>query len=338
MTSHPTRRAERIADLVGFALAALALVWVGVVAGEAGSRRSPVVMLVVALVLAVGLGRWRVLGEGTIARFAAVGIAGAAALTWPGMLQPAGPPTGYANANATLMALGALAALRAAQTSPREARRGWMALAAALATAVAIPTSVAGLLVLLAALALLGLSASIGRAEVAVVGAAILTTACLGVTMAIALGGDPLGLAERSGVRGDLWAGAVELSRTEQVRGVGPGRFADLNPVTEDRDLRWAHHGYLQVAAEWGIPGLVLVLAGFGWAWGRLLLTARHAAAPASIGAAALLVVALHGTVDYVWHIPVVLVVAALLVGDATRDPEPGVAWRPAGATVDRPT
>jgi O-antigen ligase len=260
----------------------------------------------------------------------AVGVAGAMALTWPGPTSAAGPPLGYANANATLTALGVLAALQMAAADRTTAgRRAWLGLAVGLgATTVAIG-SVAGVLCLVGALAVVGLAAVTRSAHVATIGGIVVVVLVLGVTVAIARGADPVGLGERSEVRGELWAAAADLAAEEPARGVGPGRFEALNPVSDDADLRWAHHGYLQTAAETGAVGLGLLLTLLGWAYIRLAITAALRPGVAVIGAAGLTVVGLHATVDYVLHLPAVPLALAALIGASTSARRPRPAPQP---------
>jgi O-antigen ligase len=67
-----------------------------------------------------------------------------------------------------------------------------------------------------------------------------------------------------------------------------------------DRDSRWPHNEFLQVAAEAGLPALILLLGVF--ASGFVLLW--HAPDPraAAIGAFALGAAGVHASVDYVFH------------------------------------
>ena len=171
----------------------------------------------------------------------------------------------------------------------------------------------AGLASLVFALGVLGLGLATRRPLLSLAAAAIGVSVLLGVTSAIAVGGDPLGLGERAGVRADLWTAAVDVVHESPVRGVGAGGFAGINPVSADADLRWAHQGFLQVAAEWGIVGLVLVLAVIAWAGARLWVGGDVESV--AFGAAALSVVGLHATVDHIWHSPAVLIVLAALLG-----------------------
>lgn len=324
----PDSRAARRTDVAGSVLAVVAAVWVLIVAGRVdGARPGPVVALVAGIVAAVLLGRlvtrWHPL---LVPATATMVIAITLLLAGPDLRGPAGSPLGYANANATLAALGALAAFGAAASTrvphygPTD-RLTWLILAAILAIASLIPTSVAGVSALVAGGVLVGLAVIFRQARIAVLGGLALVVLSLAVTVVVAVGGDPVGLGGRSEARGELWRGAVDLVREEPWRGIGPGAFAERNPVTDDPDLRWAHHGYLQAAAELGLPGLGLSLAALGWAYGRLWMVHRARYVDAAVAAGAVTVVALHGTVDYVWHFPEVMLTLALLLGWATAGP-----------------
>ena len=302
-------------DLGGLVVVALLAVWVAT--GE--GRRGPVLALLAAMVLAVAVGR--VLARRAPQPFGlvTVGVAGAVVVTWPGLLEVTGAPTGYANANATFVGVGAIAAVGAAREARSDPARGrWLAVAVALLVAVPGTGSVAGTVVVLVggALVLVGLATRWPPA--AVVGGLVLCSLALGVTVAVGAGGDVLGLQDRAGVRADLWAGAEELADAEPLRGIGAGAFAERSPVTDDDDLRWAHHGALQVTAELGVVGLVLSLVLAGWMWVSLLRAAASDPVRPTVAAGPLAVVALHSTVDYVLHSPAVVIVMLVTLGIGT--------------------
>lgn len=325
----PDRRSiGQMMDRVGLALAASIIVWVVLFAGAAGGDRpAPLVALVIGFVIAVALGRrltrWHRLAVPAIV---AVGIAIALLTAGQGLRGSAGAPLGYANANATFAALGAFAALGGAACAP-PIRSGppdrvvWLILSGLLAIGALIPNSAAGSLSLVVGLVLVGVALWLRQVWIAVLGGAAVVAMMLALTGVIALGGDPAGLGERSGVRGELWELAIDLTQEHPWRGVGPGTFAAHNPLGEDPDLQWVHHGYLQVAAELGLPGLGLSLAALGWLYARLWIMSSVQAGAAATVAGAVTVVALHATVDYVWHFPQVLLTLAILVGWATADP-----------------
>lgn len=293
-------------------------------------------LLLAGLVLATAAGRVLAGTPGLVPRLVAVGVAGSLVLTWPGVLRAGGAPLGYANGNATLASLGSIAAIAAARAERDiTVRRGWIALAGLLGALTVATGSVAGVLAFAVALGLLGLSAVTRWAGFAVVGGLVAVSLTLGVTSAVALGSDIGGLGERADVRGELWAAAAELAREEPITGIGPGQFAQRTPVSSDEDLRWAHHGYLQVAAELGLVGLVLVAALTAWLWAVLWAAMGDRLASASLAAVALTTVGLHSAVDYVWHLAPVLLATCTLFGAGTSRRAPHSAESAAGLLSD---
>lgn len=303
---------------------ALGVLSVGALAGWAlhvgGPGAGSFLGLLAGLVAAVGVGRW--IGQvrpGAVEAAIGAAVAAAVALTVPGITQAGGPPTGYGNANATLVGVGLVAAIAAARTHPRRERWRW-GVVVGLAAALVATGSLAGLVSAAFAGGLLAAAARARYRPILLVGGPILVAIGLAVTSGIAIG-DLGGIADVEPVRSSLWAAAVDVLRSEPWSGVGVGGFAELNAVSADADLRWVHHEYLELAVELGVVGLLLVLALLGWAFARLSAAVR----PEAAGAAVTLV-ALHGTVDHVWHAPAVLVLTALLVGAAG---ETAAAWAP---------
>lgn len=306
-------------DAVGLILVLALAVWVGVFAGGGDGRPGPVLWLLAGSVVSFAVGRSLSPHAAVALPVVAVAITGSVALTWPGILQSGGAPTGYANANATLTAIGVIAAIGAALHADRPLdRRTWIGLGCVLVVATVLTGSVAGVASLLVALVLLGLSLATRWPAFAVAGGLIAVSLALGTTTAIALGGDPAGLGDRAGVRGELWSAAADIARDDPVDGIGPSEFADANPVSRDADLRWAHHGFLQVAAELGFVGLGGVLAIIAWVGGRSWSLAERRPVSAALAASVMAVVGFHGVVDYTWHTPTVVLVASLLLGVTT--------------------
>lgn len=85
--------------------------------------------------------------------------------------------------------------------------------------------------------------------------------------------------------------------------------------------FRYVHNEYLQVLAELGLPGLLLLLA-LLVAVGRALYQARSAAQPAywAAAVAACAALAVHAGLDFLWHLPAIPLLAAALVGLATPE------------------
>lgn len=314
---------DRQADVVGIGVVAALVGWLAVGAGRGSDDRpGPAVALLVALVLAAVAGRVLADRRLPVAGPVAGGVLASFALTFPGLLGAAGAPTGYANSNATLAAVAALAAVASARAAgPGPGRQAWALAVAALAVVTAATGSVAGTAALAVGAGLLAVGARPHRARAVPLAGLVLVLATVGVTAAVAAGG---ATDVRAGdeVRSDLWVAAAELAREDPVRGLGVGAFEQRNPVTDDPDLRWVHHEYLEVAVEAGAPGLLLVLTLAAWTAARLWSASTQCPLLASAAAAAT-VVGLHGAVDHVWHRPAPLVLAAVLVGAGTAAPPP---------------
>jgi len=164
--------------------------------------------------------------------------------------------------------------------------------------------------------------------------------AAIGV-LALASFGLALGLASHS----RLWSGRLSLSspdrasaasaalhlwRTHLVSGVGPGRAIFIWTAADHQVVydRYAHDEYLQIAAEDGVVGLVgLALLGAGVAvtarrgWrssSRPLAGVEPDADLKALRAgvmAGLVCFALHSGFDFLWHLPVLPMIAAVAVG-----------------------
>jgi O-antigen ligase len=321
----PVRSARaKAVDGVGLLLVALTMAWTVVASlDRPDARPGPVLALLAGTAALAAVGRRSSSPDAVLVpALVAVAVTGAVVLGYPAILRAGGAPTGYANANATLVALGAIASAAAASVSrPGRQRQAWAALAVVLATTVISTGS-------MAASALLGIVTALAigsvltrQVAVAVVGGLVAVSLTLGVTVAIAAGGDPLDLRSRDEVRSALWSRALDQVRDEPLRGVGPGRSAPSAPSAIDADLRWAHHGYLQQAAEEGVPGLVLLLGVVGWGYACLWCGRGRPTARTLLGATALTVVAVHASVDHVLHHAAVPLTLAVLVGWATADP-----------------
>lgn len=286
------------------------------------ARPGPVLALLAGAVALGALGRrFSSPDPALVPGLVAVAVAGAVVLSYPAILRAGGAPTGYANANAALVALGAIGAAAASSVSrPGRPRQAWAALVVLLAAAVVATGSTAASLVLGVAATLALASVLTRQVAVAVAGGLIAVSLTLGVTVAIAAGGDPADLRARDEIRSELWSRAIEQAREDPARGLGPGRSAPRNSTIDD-DLRWAHHGYLQQAAEQGVVGLVLLLAVVVWGYARLWCGRARESARTLAGATALSVVAVHASVDHVLHHAAVPLTLAVLVGWATADP-----------------
>lgn len=139
--------------------------------------------------------------------------------------------------------------------------------------------------------------------------------------------------------RSGATAAAFHLLATHPLTGVGPGQ-ATLRWTGQDgvlRVQRYVHNEYLQVTTELGAVGgglllwLLGALARIVWR-GREIASSRVAWAGIVAGLGAL---AVHSAFDFVWHLPLLPLVAAVLVGVLThpilRQPAAPPAAEPSG-------
>ncbi|MEV6242931.1 O-antigen ligase family protein [Lentzea sp. NPDC051838] len=126
--------------------------------------------------------------------------------------------------------------------------------------------------------------------------------------------------------RGGATEAALELVSRSPLLGTGPGNgsfFFDAgNQGT--RVMRYVHNEYLQVLVELGAVGL---LAALGVVAAVVVAMWRGRGTSLWPGAmAAVVVVLVHSGFDFLWHLPVVLVVAGLCAGLGFPSTEDGMA------------
>jgi O-antigen ligase len=126
---------------------------------------------------------------------------------------------------------------------------------------------------------------------------------------------------------------AVRLVAQQPLTGTGPGQ-ADLRWKGQDHGNQlyaYVHNEYLQVAAELGLVGLVLLVV-LLVAIARTLWRARPAGRAGATWAgvvAAAAAFAVHSGFDFVWHLPAIGLTVALLVGLVLQAPDPAPAHKP---------
>jgi O-antigen ligase len=158
------------------------------------------------------------------------------------------------------------------------------------------------------------------------------TTIVLGLTYA---GGASVATSALTERRVALWHDALVIAGRYPATGAGFHRFEQLSPTARsDPDARWAHNEYLQVAAETGIPGLILVTSLV--LWGFLALAREPVLTSKAVAAAGLAAVAIHASIDYVFHFVAIPVSAAALLGAALAHVhDPGGNWSRHDSNLD---
>lgn len=242
--------------------------------------------------------------------------------------DPSGFPFGYANAKGAYLVQAAAAALLVTRTnrSPGLMSAG-LTIAAAFAALPLLFDSIAAGMLGLAVLAIGLATASLMRVHARVLGIVLGTIflVALSTTLLIASSGrnSPAAVGEVVGDtvgerRQILWTDAMSAMSHNPVLGVGPGNFESVSALARtEEDVRWVPSAFLEQGAEIGVPGLVLMVAIFVWAFARLLASDGPGPVTA-IGFAALFAIAMHACMDYVLHYPAVPMAAGVLFGSAT--------------------
>ena len=135
---------------------------------------------------------------------------------------------------------------------------------------------------------------------------------------------------------------ALRLVAQHPLTGTGPGH-ADLRWKGHDHGTQlfaYVHNEYLQVAAELGLVGLVLLTV-LLVAIARLLWRARATGRPGATWAgvvAAAAAFAVHSGFDFVWHLPAIVLTVTLLVGAALPAPDTAPTHQPSNPRPRRGT
>jgi O-antigen ligase len=131
---------------------------------------------------------------------------------------------------------------------------------------------------------------------------------------------------------------AFRIVREHPIVGVGPG-LVDLtwdstglaDPV--EMHLEYVHNEYVQVLAETGAIGFVILVCGLAATGATAFRSRRNGDAVAASGClAALVALGVHSTTDFLWHVPIISLTGALLV--ATVLPRPRTGALPIGSSV----
>jgi O-antigen ligase len=134
-------------------------------------------------------------------------------------------------------------------------------------------------------------------------------------------------LSPESSDRADGLRAAFDEIKQHPVVGRGPGESglrwtrADPDGSATTMYLRFVHDEYVQVLVELGAVGIALlatVLATIAWLLGRARATAESPQVWAAI-TAALAALAVHSSLDFLWHLPLLPLTAAALAAAAFR-------------------
>lgn len=240
-------------------------------------------------------------------------------------------PLGYGNASGTLYLLAAAGALTAARSVTQRSLRVVLHVAAGvwMVSPLAVMADTAAISAAVMVLAVVLLDRPRHVRGVLLAGGVLIVLA-LGATLMYATTyseGGRAGAADRAidavfgQVRPALWHDAVQMIRAEPVTGVGAGRFSEVSPTaSEHSDTRGAHNEFLQVTAETGVPGGLLLAGSCAW-----LLTAlwKRRVGPRAVAVVvSLLAVMVNAAFGHVWHAGAIPLVMAGLFG-AIMAPSP---------------
>ncbi|WP_416985324.1 O-antigen ligase family protein [Streptomyces sp. T028] len=338
---------RNVSDAAGVAVLGACAAWSLVSSAVHGGRPEGVLLAVLAV--AAGYATGRICG--VLLPVAAPCAAALTGLTLTVALPRLAPgpeiaaPLGQAGATAAVLTLSAGAACCAAWATPvpllRLALRllacGVVVAGAALGSITAVVTCCAVLLCSLAA----------GRMRhrgPALAGLALATAAVTGLTWAVAGNALPTGLAasmedQLTPRRVALWRDALHLAQGDPGLGVGPGRFGELSATAAQSTLSDGkpHSAPLQLAAEQGVVGMLLLAAAYCWVLFALWRALRPTPVVLTAGAALTALAAL-AAVGNALSFTTVSVGAGLLAGLATARPladEP-LSGLPTGSSRER--
>lgn len=133
---------------------------------------------------------------------------------------------------------------------------------------------------------------------------------------------------DRGGIRRKVWAANIAAFEAGWITGAGAGSHSEVCPVylpqSFTKEYTHAENGYLQIASENGIGGVVLLAAGILLCVTWCISGLCRATDPDIIrllgaAAAGLAASALHSLVDFVWYIPACITITIILAGCALR-------------------
>jgi len=119
--------------------------------------------------------------------------------------------------------------------------------------------------------------------------------------------------------RGRVWSHTIDAALERPWFGTGPGSYTLIAPAGEQLVLtRYAHNEYLQWFSEAGVVGAAALLAGLALIARAIRRRARGRGIVRTAAVAGLAGFAAHAAVDFVWHVPVLVAIAFVLVAIAT--------------------
>jgi O-antigen ligase len=321
--------AARTVDAVGASVLLAFVLWIWWASRVQGAEAGPLIALLLAMGAVAALARWATFFHGTGAPALALGV-----LLLYAVVTRDGAPSGF-GPDETAEAAGALLSVAtglAALVAVRAGNLGVRSVGGLAAAGLAVWTwstgstlAVATVLVVLVAAVALGLLPMRGERRWLVVWPALVAVlAVLGTVTyaAFPMPGDAdLGLVDPA--RLELWDTALELIDEEPLYGVGLGTVPDV--VDDGAGHGWARHEPLQLTAETGFVGGVLLL---GLLWWALAWVARPGGGPGSIVAGIVIAGSvLHACFVPIWHVPAIPLALAALAGVASTRGSDAV-WR----------
>ena len=116
-------------------------------------------------------------------------------------------------------------------------------------------------------------------------------------------------LTTAGGNRNDIWTSAIDAFEDSPVQGIGPGTFEFwwLREADDPEYVRDAHSLYLEVAAELGLPGVLLLVTALGGLLAAAVAARRRLTRPGDLGASVALtgafaVFLVNAGVDWMWE------------------------------------
>ncbi len=158
---------------------------------------------------------------------------------------------------------------------------------------------------------------------------------------------------DESGIRRQLWTANIAAFNDHWWVGAGAGSHSEVYPIylpdSYEKTYTHAENGYLQVASETGIGGVVLLAALIAVCGGWCATCLRHGREPDEIrlfgaAAAGLAASLAHSVVDFVWYIPACMSITIVLGGCLLRlsqlvkpseSPQPGIRMLPRGRWLE---